>query len=122
MVMSMDFETVLKNRVTNLRYIDKKVEKKELETIIESALIAPSAKNRQPWRFYILNKEERNKIADMMDAWEGKIKENELGIVTTIHRSANVIRKASDFILIYKYGEKVIYKETVDILSCRSCN
>ena len=115
--MNMDFEKVLKDRVTNLRYIDKKISKEDLDTIIESALIAPSAKNRQPWRFYILNEEEKNKIADMMDEWEGSTKENELGIVTTIHRSANVIRKASDFILIYKYGEKVIYKETVDILS-----
>lgn len=118
----MDFEKVLKERVTNLKYTKQKIKKEDLDKIIESALIAPSAKNRQPWRFYILNEEERNKIADMMDAWEGKIKENELGIVTTIHRSANVIRNASDFILVYKYGEKVIYKETVDILSCRSCN
>ena len=113
----MNFEKVLKERVTTLRYTNQKIKKDDLDKIIESALIAPSAKNRQPWRFYILNEEERNKIADMMDAWEGKVKENELGIVTTIHRSANVIRNASDFILVYKYGEKVIYKETVDILS-----
>ena len=113
----MEFEEVIKKRITNLRYIDKKIKKEDLNKIIESAIIAPSAKNRQPWRFYILNQEERNKIADMMDAWEGKTKENEFGIVTTIHRSANIIRNASDFILIYKYGKKVIYKETVDILS-----
>lgn len=118
----MDFEKVLKDRVTNLRYTDKKISKENLETIIESAIIAPSSKNRQPWRFYILNEEEKNNIADMMDSWEGKIKENEFGIVTTIHRSANIIRKSSDFILVYKYGERVIYKETVDILSCRCCN
>lgn len=113
----MEFEEVIRKRITTLKYTKQKVKKNDIEKIIDSAIIAPSAKNRQPWRFYILNGEERNKIADMMDAWEGRIKENELGLVTTIHRSANVMRTASDVILVYKYGEKVIYKETVDILS-----
>ena len=113
----MDFETVLKNRITNLQYIDKKIKKEDLDIILESAIIAPSSKNRQPWRFYILNQEERNRIADMMDSWEKGPKENEFGIVTTIHRSADIIRKVSDFILVYKQGEKKVYKETVDILS-----
>lgn len=113
----MEFEEVIKKRITTLKYTKKKVKKEDINKIIDSAIIAPSAKNRQPWRFYILNEKERNKIADMMDAWEGNVKENELNLVTTIHRSANIIRNVSDFILIYKYGEKVIYKETVDILS-----
>ena len=113
----MEFEEVINKRITTLRYKKQKIKDNDIEKIIDSAIIAPSAKNRQPWRFYILNEEERNKIADMMDDWEGKTKENELGIVTTIHRSANVIRSASDVILVYKYGQKVIYKETVDILS-----
>lgn len=113
----MEFEEVINKRITTLRYKKQKVKEKDIQKIIDNAIIAPSAKNRQPWRFYILNQEERNKIADMMDKWEGTTKENELGIVTTIHRSANVIRTASDVILVYKYGQKVIYKETVDILS-----
>jgi len=105
----MEFEKVINKRITTLRYKKQKVKEKDIQKIIDSAIIAPSAKNRQPWRFYILNQEERNIIADMMDKWEDSTKENELGIVTTIHRSANVIRTASDV--------KVIYKETVDILS-----
>lgn len=113
----MEFEEVINKRITTLRYKKQKIKENDIEKIIDSAIIAPSAKNRQPWRFYILSEEERNRIADMMDNWEGKTKENELGIVTTIHRSANVIRSASDVILVYKYGQKVIYKETVDILS-----
>ena len=113
----MEFEEVIRKRITTLKYKKQKVKEKDIQKIIDSAIIAPSAKNRQPWRFYILNEEERNKIADMMDVWEGRTKENELGLVTTIHRSANVIRTASDVILVYKYGQKVIYKETVDILS-----
>ena len=113
----MEFKEVINERLTTLKYTDQKIKKEDLNKIINNAIIAPSAKNRQPWRFYILNKKERNKIADMMDAWEKGIKENEFGIVTTIHRSANIMRTASDVILVYKYGEKVIYKETVDILS-----
>lgn len=113
----MEFKEVINKRITTLKYKKQKVKNKDIEEIINSAIIAPSAKNRQPWRFYILNEKEKSEIADMMDSWEGSTKENELGIVTTIHRSANIIRNASDFILVYKNGENVIYKETVDILS-----
>lgn len=113
----MEFNNVLNKRITTLRYRDKKVKRENIDKIISSAIIAPSAKNRQPWRFYILNQEQRYKIADIMDKWEKGLKENELKLVTTIHRSANIIRTVSDFILVYKCGEKVIYKEAVDILS-----
>ena len=113
----MEFEKVINSRLTTLKYTDKKVKKEDIDIIIHNAMIAPSSKNRQPWRFYITNKEERNRIADMMDAWEGGVKENDLGIVTTIHRSAEIIRTVPEFILVYKYGEDVIYKTAVDILS-----
>ena len=59
----MEFEEVINKRITTLRYKKQKVKENDIEKIINSAIIAPSAKNRQPWRFYILNEEERNKIA-----------------------------------------------------------
>ena len=67
-----------------------------MNKILESARIAPSAKNRQPWRFYILTDEQKEYIADKMENWI-----NNIGIVTTIKRSANVIKQAGNCILIY---------------------
>ncbi len=39
-------------------YENKKIDKKTIERIIESALWAPSAKNRQPWNFCVIQNEE----------------------------------------------------------------
>ena len=75
----MEFSEVIKNRLTTLNYTSKKISEENMNQIIESAIIAPSAKNRQPWRFYILTDEQKNYIADKMENWI-----NNTGLVTTI--------------------------------------
>lgn len=92
----MEFSEVIKNRLTTLNYTNKKVSIENMKKIIESAIIAPSAKNRQPWRFYILTDEQKNYIADKMENWV-----NNTGLVTTIKRSANLIRQVGNCVLIY---------------------
>lgn len=92
----MEFSEVIKNRLTTLNYTSKKISEENMNQIIESAIIAPSAKNRQPWRFYILTDEQKNYIADKMENWI-----NNTGLVTTIKRSANLIKKVGNCILIY---------------------
>ena len=67
-----------------------------MNKIIESAIIAPSAKNRQPWRFYILTDNQKNFIADKMENWI-----NNTGLETTITRSTKIIREVGICILIY---------------------
>ena len=49
----MEFKEVINERPTTLKYTDQKIKKEDLDKIINNAIIAPSAKNRQPWRFYI---------------------------------------------------------------------
>ena len=92
----MEFSEVIKKRLTTLSYTNKKVNDKNMNKIIESAILAPSAKNRQPWRFYILTDEQKNYIADKMENWI-----NNTGLVTTIKRSANLIRQVGNCVLIY---------------------
>lgn len=92
----MEFSDLIQKRLTTLRYTNKKVSYEDIDKIIQSARIAPSAKNRQPWRFYILTDEQKNHIADKMDSWI-----NNTGLVTTIHRSANIIRTVGNCILVY---------------------
>lgn len=92
----MEFSEVIKKRLTTLNYTNKKVSNENMNKIIESAIIAPSAKNRQPWRFYLLTDKQKNDIADKMENWI-----NHTGLVTTVNRSANVIRQVGNCILIY---------------------
>ena len=54
----MELSEVIKKRLTTLNYTNKKVSNENMNEIIESAIIAPSANNRQPWRVYILTDEQ----------------------------------------------------------------
>ena len=92
----MEFSEVIKKRLTTLNYTNKKVSSENMNKIIKSAMIAPSAKNRQPWRFYILTDKQKNYIADKMENWI-----NNTGLVTTIKRSAKLIREVGNCVLIY---------------------
>lgn len=93
---NMEFSDLINKRLTTLKYTNKKVSKEDIYTIIDSAIIAPSAKNRQPWRFYILSDEQKNYIARKMETWI-----NNTGLVTSVKRSANLIKTAGNCILIY---------------------
>ena len=55
----MDFFELVKKRESVRGYIDKEVEEEKLLKIIESARIAPSACNAQPWKFVVVNDKEK---------------------------------------------------------------
>jgi nitroreductase len=57
----MDLLPEIKNRVSTRKFTDSPVPKDALERIAEAGRLAPSAKNRQPWRFIIIQDEEKRK-------------------------------------------------------------
>lgn len=63
----MELKDLIKNRRSIRKFKSKKVEKEKIEKILESGRWAPSANNRQPWRFYAIKtkkyEEEISKIA-----------------------------------------------------------
>ncbi len=61
----MDVFEVIGERKSIRKYKDIEVEEEKLEKILESARIAPSAANRQEWKFLVVkNKETRDKLID----------------------------------------------------------
>ncbi len=61
----MDVLDAIKTRKSIRKFLDKPVEEEKLKKILEAARLAPSAKNRQEWRFVIVrDKETRKKIAE----------------------------------------------------------
>ncbi|MEJ2241652.1 MAG: nitroreductase family protein [Candidatus Bathyarchaeota archaeon] len=55
----------MKKRKSVRNFLDKSIEDEKLETVLEAARIAPSAKNRQEWRFIIVKDQEiRKKLAE----------------------------------------------------------
>lgn len=49
------FSNLVKSRRSVRKFLDKKVEREKIQTCVESARIAPSAENVEPWRFLIID-------------------------------------------------------------------
>ena len=48
---------IIKERRSCRKFISKKIEDSKLNSILEAGRLAPSAKNRQPWRFITITDE-----------------------------------------------------------------
>ena len=65
MNLSDQFNHLVTNRQSVRAYTNQPVDKEQLERILESARLAPSACNAQPWKFIVVdNPEIKNKLAD----------------------------------------------------------
>jgi nitroreductase len=53
----MDIIKEIKNRVSIRKFKNQKIDRSVLDRILEAGRSAPSAKNRQPWRFIVIDDE-----------------------------------------------------------------
>lgn len=61
----MDVLDAIRKRKSERRYLSKTIDKEKLLTILEAGRLAPSASNRQEWRFVIVSESEiKRKLAD----------------------------------------------------------
>ncbi len=49
------------------KYKPDEIEKADIETIIRAGILAPSAKNRQPWRYIVYAKEAKDNLLAVME-------------------------------------------------------
>ena len=77
----MNIIDIILNRRSIRKFKKEKIEDKKILDLIEAAIWAPSAKNRQPWFFYIVNdgnkKDElvlvlKKGIKNLLDKYEGQ--------------------------------------------------
>ena len=52
---------IIKKRYSCRAYLDKEIEKDKLDLVLESARLAPSAKNLQDWRFVVVTDPQKRK-------------------------------------------------------------
>lgn len=66
--MIMELKEVIKQRRSIRKFDTKKLDNSIIEEILYHGSLAPSGKNRQPWRFVVIQEdvELKNKIADIM--------------------------------------------------------
>ena len=60
----MDFEQLIRDRYSCRKFSNKPVEKELLDKILEAARLAPTAKNQQPFRIYVIQSDESLKKID----------------------------------------------------------
>lgn len=54
----MEFNGVIRKRTATRKFSDKKVEENKLNNVLEAGRIAPTAKNIQPIKIYVINSDE----------------------------------------------------------------
>ena len=106
----MNFDSVIQERRSVRHFTDKAVEAEKIEALLRCAALSPSAKNRQPWYFSILECEEKNNFARLLNEYAEKAG-NKMAMQT-----ADIIIDASVLILVFS-GKDRPEPSFTDILS-----
>lgn len=102
----MEFHDVIEKRRSIRKFLNKPVEDKQLEQLINSARLCQSAKNRQPWKFMILKGEQKDWVAqNMLDLFE-RNNVDLPGAINSAKFSAQIIKEAAAIILVFGEGDK----------------
>ncbi len=98
------------------KYIDKAVNKADIYEIIQAGILAPSAKNRQPWKYIVFTKEAKSSLLDEME--KGLLRERDgrmllpkshMGLQDAFH-TLKVMREAPVLIVVENINGKSPYQ------------
>lgn len=62
----MELKEAIEKRVSTREYSIEPVDKKVIEDLLNCARLAPSAGNRQPWHFVVVENEMKKKVAEIL--------------------------------------------------------
>lgn len=101
----MDFKDIIEKRRSIRKFSNKEVPDNLIKQIIYHGIIAPSGKNRQPWRFVVVkNKKIKAQISELMTIKvDDMIDKNE---ATGVKNTAKVINEAPVFIAVFNIKGK----------------
>lgn len=98
------------------KYINKVVNKADIYEIIQAGILAPSAKNRQPWKYIVFTKEAKSSLLDEME--KGLLRERDgrmllpkshMGLPDAFH-TLKVMREAPVLIVVENINGKSPYQ------------
>ncbi len=102
----MELSEVIKTRRSIRKFKSDDVAREIIEDLINSARLAPSAKNRQPWEFLIVKENIKNEIADIMLEQEKKSKislERKIyNANSSVKTTAYIMKEAPVLILVFR--------------------
>lgn len=92
----MSFDDVVGSRRSIRKYTSEDVSDVDIRKIVECGILAPSSKNRQPWRIKVVSDDLKDKIAFFL---ESKKSDDDISISHT----AGVIKEAKRLILVFAF-------------------
>lgn len=105
----MELSEIIKSRRSIRKYKDLDITNDIIENLIESARLAPSAKNRQPWEFMVVKGIVKDEIADIMLEQLKKSKvsleRKSYNANSSVKATAYIMKKAPILILVFKPNE-----------------
>ena len=104
----MELSKVMEERRSVRHFNDKQVDRKTIEDILNYAILAPSAHNRQPWHFVV--------VQDQMKKWDIALLLNDYSD-KSVSTTCDVIRDCSALVLVFADIED----EVMDIQSVGAC-
>lgn len=105
----MELNYVIKKRRSIRKYKNIDIPNEVIEDLIDSARLAPSAKNRQPWEFMIVKGIIKNEIADIMLE---QLKQSKISLErklynanSSVKSTSYIMKEAPILILVFKPKE-----------------
>lgn len=95
------------------KYKEDAVNKADIETILKAGTVAPSAKNRQPWKYYVYAGNGKNKLLECMES--GLVRERDGNKL--LPNSQNGLPDAFNTLRIMKEAPIIIVIENTNGLS-----
>lgn len=114
----MELTHAIKSRRSIRKYKDESIPKEFIEKIIEAGTLAPSGKNKQPWKFYVIQGEKRREMVDEMQ--KGMKRLEDMGIKTgSARHSREVMADAPVTIFIFNPTSKhpLLKRDTLEVYS-----
>ena len=112
----MKLQEIIAKRRSIRKFKNIEVREEQIKEILESARLAPSAKNKQPWKFVVLKDEKKNDVADIMIKWSDDNNAHLDRGKSSVKPTAFAIKQSSVLILVYKDSNKQwIHGDTLSI-------
>lgn len=112
----MEFEKVVCKRRSIRKFKEDQTDKNDIEKMIEALRLAPSAKNRQPWKLLVLEGDKKDAVANiMLHALEDE--DYELpGYANSSKYSALVMKQAPIvFLVLREHDDLWFYEDLISI-------
>ena len=112
----MEFEKVIHERRSIRKFKEDTIKEEDIEKMVEALRLAPSAKNRQPWKVMVLKGEKKDAVADiMLHALEDE--DYELpGYANSSKYSALVMKQAPVvFLVLREHDDLWFYEDLISI-------